>query len=47
MTPTKDACLAAIAEHSTGFAVATRDNLAAPVEHCPGWSVADLVWHLT
>ena len=47
MTLAKDACLAAIAEHSAGFAAATRDNLAAPVEHCPGWSMADLVWHLT
>jgi uncharacterized protein (TIGR03083 family) len=42
-----DECLAAIAEHSAGFAAATRDNLSARVEHCPEWSVADLVWHLT
>ena len=40
-------CIAAITTHSTGFAEATRGNLDAPVEHCPGWSVADLVWHLT
>ncbi len=33
--------------HSAGFADATRDHLDARVEHCPGWSVADLVWHLT
>lgn len=39
--------IAAITEHSAGFAEAARGNLAAPVEHCPGWSVADLVWHLT
>jgi uncharacterized protein (TIGR03083 family) len=38
---------AAIAAHSLGFADAARGNLAAPVQHCPGWSVADLVWHLT
>ena len=39
--------LAAIAEHSAGFAEATRGNLGANVEHCPGWTVADLVWHLS
>src|SRR3954452_2224888 len=39
--------IAAITEHSAGFAEATRDNLSAPVEHCPGWSVANLVRHLT
>ena len=37
-------CIAAITEHSAGFAEATRDNLDARVEHCPDWSVADLVW---
>ena len=40
-------CIAAITEHSAGFAEVTRDNLDARVEHCPDWSVADLVWHLT
>ena len=40
-------CIAAITEHGAGFAESTRDNLDAPVEHCPDWSVADLVWHLT
>jgi uncharacterized protein (TIGR03083 family) len=39
--------IAAITQHSAGFAEATRRDLAAPVEHCPGWSLADLVWHLT
>jgi uncharacterized protein (TIGR03083 family) len=39
--------IAAITEHSAGFAEATRGNLHAPVEHCPGWTVADLVEHLT
>ncbi len=39
--------LAAVAKHSAGFAEATRENLAANVEHCPGWTVADLVWHLS
>jgi len=40
-------CIAAITEHSAGFAEATRGNLDARVEHCPDWSVADLVEHLT
>lgn len=39
--------LNAIAEHSKGFAVASEGNLDAGVEGCPGWDVADLVWHLT
>jgi len=39
--------LAEIAEHSAGLARAAAGNLAAPVEHCPGWTVADLVWHVT
>lgn len=39
--------LDAIARHSRGFADAAEGNLGASVEHCPGWSVADLVWHLT
>jgi uncharacterized protein (TIGR03083 family) len=47
MTLKTDQCLAAIAEHSAGFATATRGNLSARVEHCPDWNVADLVWHLT
>ncbi|HET7355317.1 MAG TPA: maleylpyruvate isomerase family mycothiol-dependent enzyme [Nocardioidaceae bacterium] len=42
-----EACLAAIEQHSRGLAEAARGNLDAPVEHCPGWSVADLVWHVT
>src|SRR4051795_2615031 len=40
-------CIATITEHSAGFAEATRGNLAARVEHCPDWSVAALVAHLT
>lgn len=39
--------IAAITQHGAGFAESTRGNLQAPVEHCPGWTVADLVWHLT
>lgn len=47
MTLSTFEAIAAITEHSAGFAEATRRDLDAPVEHCPGWSVADLVWHLT
>lgn len=47
MTLSTDACLGAIAHHSQGFADAVRGNLDAQVEHCPGWDVADLVWHLS
>jgi uncharacterized protein (TIGR03083 family) len=36
-----------ILHHSAGLANAARDCLSADVEHCPGWSVADLVHHLT
>jgi uncharacterized protein (TIGR03083 family) len=39
--------IAAIAEHSAGFASEADGNLDADVEHCPGWTVADLVQHLT
>lgn len=47
MTLTTDECIAAITHHSAGFAEAARGNLDARVEHCPDWSVADLVRHLT
>lgn len=40
-------CLEAITAHSHGLADTARDNLDADVEHCPGWTVADLVWHVT
>jgi uncharacterized protein (TIGR03083 family) len=39
--------LEAIAFHSEGLAGAAVGNLEAPVQHCPGWTVADLVWHLS
>jgi uncharacterized protein (TIGR03083 family) len=39
--------LTAITEHSEGFATSAEGNLEARVEHCPGWNVADLVWHLS
>jgi uncharacterized protein (TIGR03083 family) len=37
---------ALIAADSAGLADAAAGNLGAPVEHCPGWSVADLVRHV-
>lgn len=42
-------CVAAIERHAAGFAEAVRGSggrLDAPVEHCPGWDVADLVRHM-
>lgn len=38
--------LAAIAKYSAILADAAGGNLAARVEHCPDWDVADLVWHV-
>lgn len=40
-------CLAAILSHTHGLAAAAEGNFEQRVEHCPDWSVADLVWHLT
>jgi uncharacterized protein (TIGR03083 family) len=37
---------ALIAADSAGLADAAEGNLSAPVEHCPGWTVADLVRHV-
>ncbi|MFL6162393.1 MAG: maleylpyruvate isomerase family mycothiol-dependent enzyme [Jatrophihabitantaceae bacterium] len=37
---------AEIALQSAALAAAAEGRLAAPVEHCPGWTVADLVNHL-
>jgi uncharacterized protein (TIGR03083 family) len=39
--------VAVIEQHSAGFAEAASGNLDARVEHCPDWSVGDLVWHLS
>lgn len=47
MSLTTVECTSHIAHYSRTFADAARDNLDARVEHCPEWSVADLVWHLT
>ncbi|HEU5271137.1 MAG TPA: maleylpyruvate isomerase family mycothiol-dependent enzyme, partial [Jatrophihabitans sp.] len=37
---------AEIALQSAALADAAEGNLTAPVEHCPGWTVADLVRHV-
>ncbi len=39
--------LAAISDHCRGLAAAADGNLNAPVPGCPGWSVQDLVAHVT
>lgn len=44
---TVEDCLAAITAHTHGLARAAGHNLTARIEHCPDWSMADLVWHLT
>ena len=47
MPLTQQECTAAIAEHCRDFADAAAGNLDAPVEFCPGWTVRDVVHHLT
>jgi uncharacterized protein (TIGR03083 family) len=47
MSLSVDECTSAIARYSTALADAARGNLDARVEHCPDWSVADLVEHVT
>jgi uncharacterized protein (TIGR03083 family) len=42
-----DRMLASIAEHSRGFAEVVAGHFEADVEACPGWTVADLVSHVT
>lgn len=44
---TRARTLATISDHSRGLAEQARGNLGARVEHCPEWSVADLVSHVT
>jgi hypothetical protein len=46
MTMSVADCLAAIASHTRGLAEAAEGHLDARIEHCPDWSMADLVWHL-
>jgi uncharacterized protein (TIGR03083 family) len=44
---TRDDLLTAIGRDSAGFAdAAAAADLATPVPACPGWDVAELVWHL-
>lgn len=38
--------LAAISHHADALLRSADGNLDAPVEHCPGWAVADLVRHI-
>jgi uncharacterized protein (TIGR03083 family) len=40
-------CITAMTSHSAGLAAAAEGNLDAAVRHCPGWTVADLVDHMT
>lgn len=44
---TVDQCVDAIARHTHQLADAADGHLERPVRHCPGWTVGDLVWHLT
>ncbi len=44
--PVED-CLAAITSHTRGLATAAEGHLNARIEHCPDWSMADLVWPLS
>ncbi len=46
MLLTVEECLAAIDLHTRGLAAAAETDLEARIEHCPGWSMADLVWHV-
>jgi len=39
--------LTTIEEHSAGLRAAAAGDLTAAVTHCPGWTVADLVAHIT
>lgn len=47
MALTVEQCLTAIRAHTRALADAADGHVDRPVEHCPGWTVADLVWHLT
>lgn len=46
MTLSTQDCLTAIGRYSELLAQAAEGHLTSRVEHCPGWDVADLVWHL-
>lgn len=40
-------CLEQIRTHTRALAAAAEGRLDRRIEHCPDWSMADLVWHLT
>jgi uncharacterized protein (TIGR03083 family) len=44
---TQDECTSAIGAHSAGLAELAEGRLDAEVEYCPGWTVRDLVHHVT
>lgn len=46
MRLTLEQCLSAIETHTRGLAAAAETDLGARVEHCPDWSMADLIWHV-
>jgi uncharacterized protein (TIGR03083 family) len=43
---TTEQCLDAIERHTRGLAEAADGSLDRAIEHCPDWSMADLVWHV-
>jgi len=43
---TVEQCLVAIESHTRALAAAAETDLDARIEHCPDWSMSDLVWHL-
>ncbi len=47
MPLTQEQCSSTIAAHSSALAQIARGNLDAEVEFCPGWTVRDLVHHVT
>jgi uncharacterized protein (TIGR03083 family) len=47
MTLSVDQCVEAIRTHTRGLADAADGHLGRRIEHCPDWTMADLVWHLT
>jgi uncharacterized protein (TIGR03083 family) len=44
---TIERCVAEIDRHTRGLAEAATGHLDRRIAHCPGWTMADLVWHLT
>lgn len=46
MTLSVEACLGAIESHTRSLAAAADGRFELRIEHCPDWSMADLVWHV-